>query len=64
MPGKIYIEHMGCPRRALDTSKFEQYFLSNGFTISNNPKRSDYILFIPNTYAKGRYKIETINEPP
>lgn len=43
---------MGCPRRALDASKLENYFLSNGFTIAKNPNSSDYILFITCAFRK------------
>ncbi len=37
---------MLCIQRALDAKRFEKYFLSNGFTITKNPKMADYILFI------------------
>jgi len=42
----IYIEHMGCARRALDANKFAHYFVVNGLTVTKNPKQADYILFI------------------
>ncbi|MFC2048816.1 radical SAM protein [Elusimicrobiota bacterium] len=49
---KIYIEHMGCVRRALDATKFKNYFLSNNCMIVNKPQKADYLLFITCAYRK------------
>jgi len=43
---KIYIEYMGCPQRALDARRLENYFIENGAMISKTPKNADHILFI------------------
>ena len=48
----VYIENMGCSRRALDSRRFEKYFLANGFKLARNPGRADYILFITCSFRK------------
>jgi tRNA-2-methylthio-N6-dimethylallyladenosine synthase len=52
MGQKIYIEHMGCPRRGLDASKFENYFSANGLALTKSPKNADYILFVTCAFRK------------
>ena len=48
----VYIENMGCSRRALDSRRFEKYFLANGFKLARNPGRADYILFVTCSFRK------------
>ncbi len=40
---KIYIENIGCARRALDAQKLKNYFETNGQAIVYSPEKADYL---------------------
>lgn len=54
MKKKVYIENIGCVKRALDSSRFANYFSSNGFALANSPHRADYIVLITCAFMKRR----------
>lgn len=37
----VYIERFGCNRRMLDLSKIEKYLIAKGYSIVNDPQKSD-----------------------
>jgi len=49
---RVYIEHNGCSRRALDARKFENYFRANGLLVTKNPRWADHILFVSCAFRK------------
>jgi tRNA-2-methylthio-N6-dimethylallyladenosine synthase len=55
---------MGCSRRALDASRFENYFAANGLVVTKGPKKADYILFVTCAFRKIEedYAIRRIRE--
>ncbi len=64
MRQKIYIESMGCVRRALDSDKFAHYFTVNGLAVTKKAQKADYILFITCAFRKIEedYAIKRIRE--
>lgn len=52
MKNRIYIESMGCERRALDAALFRDYFTENGFRVVGRPRKGDWILFITCAFRK------------
>ncbi len=43
---KVYIDYLGCYRRALDASLYETYFIRNHCRIVSCPKKADLILLL------------------
>jgi tRNA A37 methylthiotransferase MiaB len=50
----VYIFTLGCPNRYLDTEKYKQFFLKNGYTLIDQPEKADYILI--NTCAFRKFE--------
>jgi tRNA-2-methylthio-N6-dimethylallyladenosine synthase len=64
MGERVYIEHNGCTRRAVDASKFANYFTANRVAVTKSPKKADFILFITCAFRRFEedYAIRRIRE--
>ncbi len=52
MKKRIFIYCRGCELRALDTKKFEKYFLANDYEIVNKPQNADIIVYVTCAFSE------------
>lgn len=49
----VHIFHnFACARRDLDCTRLANFFTANGFRLTNNPKKADYIIFVTCSFMK------------
>jgi len=51
---QVFVTTNGCPRRALDAQRIIKYFRLNDYSITKNPKKADYIIFVTCSFFKDK----------
>ena len=57
---RIYIESSGCTRRKLEIAKFYKYFKLNGYKMTNQAGRADYIFLATCAFNEEEYSLSRV----